>query len=464
VRADALGGLQRAVAEMDMRIRMAFKDWRNAPEHLDMRGVRIEVSLPDVDPMDWLLAQVFPRQLYWSSRDGSMEVAGVGHAVMLPQVSVEDPEEVFRRGREILEAFRGARPRFFGGFAFTSRDAEESPWPVLGSSCFWIPQAEICRREGKTTLACNLLFRRHVELSLEEVLNAWRSVIPNSRPAEDLPTLLCRRDHPDREGWEANVQSALGLIDNGVLDKIVLARKAVYTFAVPVEASAILAVLRKVTSSCYHFLLQPDPQAAFMGTTPECLYRRSGSTLETEALAGTRPRVSDEEENQVFARQLLEDPKERHEQELVRKELLRQLHLLCETVDSEAEPRILSLERKQHLISRLSGSLRKGITDPDILKAFHPTPAVGGAPRANALRELSRLEPFSRGWYAAPVGTFGMEDAEFAVAIRSGLVHGRDVNVYSGAGIVTGSDPGQEWQEIENKISDFVKVTRGRVR
>jgi len=464
VRADVLGGLQRAVAEMDMRIRMAFKDWRNAPDHVDMRGVRIEVTIPDVDPMGWLLAQVFPRQLYWSARDGSLEVAGIGHAVLLPQGSVENPEEVFRRGREILEAFRGPRPRFFGGFSFSSHDTEESPWPVLGSSSFWIPQAEICRRGEKTTLACNLFFRRNVELSMEEVLNHWRSVVPHARTSEDLPTLLCRRDHPDRDGWEANVKSALGLIDHGVLDKIVLARKAVYTFAVPVEASAILAVLRHVTSSCYHFLLQPDPQAAFMGTTPECLYARTDRSLKTEALAGTRPRVSDEEENQAFAKELLENPKERHEQELVRKELLRQLHLLCETVDSDPEPQVLALERKQHLISRLSGSLRKGVSDAEILNALHPTPAVGGAPRANALRELVRLEPFSRGWYAAPVGTFGLEDAEFAVAIRSGLVHGRDVNVYSGAGIVKGSDPGQEWQEIENKISDFVKVTRGRVR
>jgi menaquinone-specific isochorismate synthase len=137
---------------------------------------------------------------------------------------------------------------------------------------------------------------------------------------------------------------------------------------------------------------------------------------------------------------------------------------LCDRVDADESPELLLLERKQHLISRLGGTLRAGITDTDILRALHPTPAVGGSPRDNALRELPRLEPFSRGWYAAPVGTFGQDSAEFAVAIRSGLVHGRDVNVYSGAGIVEGSDPEREWEEIENKISDFVKVTRGRVR
>jgi menaquinone-specific isochorismate synthase len=371
---------------------------------------------------------------------------------------------VFRKGREILAAFPSGTPRFYGGFAFSSRDIEEAPWPTLGASRFWIPRAEVIRRGEKVFLACNLFFRRKVELTLETVLNEWRSVVGLTRPTEDLPTLLCRRDHPDRSGWEANVRSALDLIGNGVLDKIVLARKAVYTFAVPVEASEILAVLKQVTSSCYHFLIQPEADVAFMGTPPECLYRRRERRMETEALAGTRPRVSDEEEDAAFARELLENPKERHEQELVRKDLLRQLHLFCETVESDPEPTVLRLERKQHLISRLSGRLREGVSDDEILRALHPTPAVGGAPRANALRELPRLEPFSRGWYAAPVGTFGADDAEFAVAIRSGLVHGRDVNVYSGAGIVAGSEPGREWQEIENKISDFVKVTRGRVR
>jgi menaquinone-specific isochorismate synthase len=299
---------------------------------------------------------------------------------------------------------------------------------------------------------------------METVLQEWKAVSPRSLSPRDLPTLICRRDHPDRDGWRANVESALGLIRSGVLDKIVLARKAAYTFAVPATAAEILAVLRGVTSTCYHFLIQPEPETAFMGTPPECLYRREGRDLQTEALAGTRPRTGNEAEDTALGRELLDSPKERREQELVRKALIRNLHLLCDQVDADPDPELLLLERKQHLISHLRGTLRAGKTDADILQALHPTPAVGGAPRDNALKELSRLEPFSRGWYAAPVGTFGVDMAEFAVAIRSGLVQGREVNVYSGAGIVEGSVPEQEWDEIENKISDFVKVTRGRVR
>ena len=83
---------------------------------------------------------------------------------------------------------------------------------------------------------------------------------------------------------------------------------------------------------------------------------------------------------------------------------------------------------------------------------------MGGYPTENALPEIARLEPFNRGWYAAPIGWVGRDEAEFVVGIRSGLVDGRQLKLYSGAGIVNGSEPDQEWAEIENKICDFVNV------
>ena len=98
--------------------------------------------------------------------------------------------------------------------------------------------------------------------------------------------------------------------------------------------------------------------------------------------------------------------------------------------------------------------------DADLISALHPTPAVGGYPSDIAVHEIQRLEPFRRGWYAAPVGWVSRTGAEFAVAIRSGLVHGNTVSVYSGAGIVSGSVPAEEWEEIEAKIGDFQKVVR----
>ena len=197
-----------------------------------------------------------------------------------------------------------------------------------------------------------------------------------------------------------------------------------------------------------------------MGTTPERLFKLEGRDITSEVIAGTRPRSENVETDRAYSEALLHSEKDQREHDIVRKAMRQKLHLLCDHLEIQDDAELLLLERKQHLISRISGRLAKGKNGADLLTSLHPTPAVGGYPRENALREIRRLEPFSRGWYASPVGWVSENACEFAVAIRSGLVQDSKVSVYSGAGIVAGSDPREEWQEIENKISDFVKVTQ----
>ena len=79
-------------------------------------------------------------------------------------------------------------------------------------------------------------------------------------------------------------------------------------------------------------------------------------------------------------------------------------------------------------------------------------------PKVEAIREIEQLENFDRGWYAGPVGWVSRNAAEFAVAIRSGLVEANRLYLYSGAGIVPGSSPETEWEEIESKIANYLKV------
>ena len=81
---------------------------------------------------------------------------------------------------------------------------------------------------------------------------------------------------------------------------------------------------------------------------------------------------------------------------------------------------------------------------------------MGGCPSEIPPRIIAEYEPFDRGWYAGAVGWLGQEASEFAVAIRSGLVSGRVLKLFSGAGIVDGSTPQGEWDEIESKISSFL--------
>jgi isochorismate synthase len=102
----------------------------------------------------------------------------------------------------------------------------------------------------------------------------------------------------------------------------------------------------------------------------------------------------------------------------------------------------------------VSGVLREPAPSALALAGLlHPTPAVGGLPRAEALAAIAALEGFDRGLYAGPVGWVDANgDGEWAVALRGAHLDGPRARLVAGAGIVAGSDPDAEWAETEAKL------------
>ncbi len=93
---------------------------------------------------------------------------------------------------------------------------------------------------------------------------------------------------------------------------------------------------------------------------------------------------------------------------------------------------------------------------------LHPTPAVGGLPRGEALQLIREIEAMDRGWYAGPIGIVDRwGDGDFGVAIRSALVGEGEALLYAGAGIVAGSDPSQEHAETELKLKPMLTALQG---
>jgi menaquinone-specific isochorismate synthase len=125
---------------------------------------------------------------------------------------------------------------------------------------------------------------------------------------------------------------------------------------------------------------------------------------------------------------------------------------LTEGLVADADVSVLKLATVQHLLRRLRGRLKPGFGDGALLSALHPTPAVCGEPGGAALAAIRALEPFDRGWYAGPVGFVGRDETRFAVAIRSALVEGAAVSLYTGAGVLEGSRAEAEWRELEAKL------------
>ena len=126
---------------------------------------------------------------------------------------------------------------------------------------------------------------------------------------------------------------------------------------------------------------------------------------------------------------------------------------VCAEVEAPEAPRLLRLEGIQHLETPISGTLRRAGGVLDLVGRLHPTPAVAGAPRAEALAWLAAHEEIERGWYAGPVGAVHRDGGgEFCIALRSALLRGKTARLFAGAGIVDGSRPDAELRETRLKL------------
>jgi menaquinone-specific isochorismate synthase len=423
------------------------------------RIVRMEVSLEPTDPLAWLHAQPHAAKFYWSERHEDDAVAAVGVADL--HTSSDTHADLHTIVARLQQRLATAAPdvRYYGGFRFDQHHAAHATWQRFGAYRFVLPQWELRRHNNETTLAANIVLSDDAPLLGDAVLD--QIVVPGTGSLlQTMARPTARIDLPDQAGWQRMIDTALHLFDSGVLHKIVLARKAMFRCDTALDALALLARLRAITPNSFHFCFQPEHGLAFIGATPERLYSRVGRTLRSEAIAGTRPNGATAADTARLSQELLYSEKDVREHVFVREQIGQQLAPLCSTLAVAPEPALLRLTRRQHLWTPISGQLHDHVDDADLLSRLHPTSAVGGEPTMRALQHIAELEPFDRGWYAGPLGWISQNSAEFAVAIRSGLVDGAQLALYSGAGIVPGSTPDGEWNEIENKISDFVNVLR----
>jgi len=337
--------------------------------------------------------------------------------------------------------------KFFGGLSFDGSDG----WKEFGAGRFVIPRLLLSR--GELSLA--VMNADDIEKARLE-LQQFRCDADSY--AKEIPAPTGKTYSPTVDGWQSRIDEALSLIRSEVLEKIVLSRRATLNFDQPLNPIALTERLKETTHDCYVFCFDFGSSSSFLGATPERLFFRKGKQLESEVVAGTRARGATPDTDEKLAIELLTSDKDQREHDIVRKSIRQKLHKFVDHLDVDSQASILRLASKQHLRSEVQGTLKDGVDDGMLLQRLHPTPAVGGYPTENALPEIARIEPFNRGWFAAPIGWIGSDSVELAVGIRSGLIEGNALSLYSGAGIVRGSDPDQEWQEVENKIQDFISV------
>ncbi len=409
----------------------------------------------------------------FSSRDRQISLHGPAVAASRT-MEVDNPLAALRELLADMAAFVDPHlPRFCGGAVGflgydTVRFLEELPDSHesldLPDSSFMIPGTVLVHDNVRqtVTIVCWVDTRAKPDLSrcYDEAVERLRSVVASLQAA--VPeTVLAKRGNAaavhdfhanmEPERFRAMVERAKEYILAGDIFQVVLSQR--FHTQTDLSALSIYRALRHINPSPYLFFLKFG-ELIQIGSSPEILVRKEGDTVELRPIAGTRKRGRTPEEDAALAEELLADPKERAEHlmlvDLGRNDIGRVAR------GGSVEVRdLLTVERYSHvmhLVSGVHGTIADERDQFDVVAACFPAGTVSGAPKIRAMEIIEELEPQRRGPYAGAIGYFGFSGSmDFCIAIRTFVMHGRDLYIQAGAGIVADSDPHREFEETVNK-------------
>jgi isochorismate synthase len=351
-----------------------------------------------------------------------------------------------------------------GGFAFSEQSAGSHVWRDFPGARLVIPQVLVQNDGHDVLLRVTVEVEPRsapsdVEQQIDDLLQRARGWVQAPLTLEASQTDVRVESFPHRTAWESSVGTAVALIRQGALDKVVLAREERLLAASPFSPISTLARLRRFDSAATLFAMQSG-DSWFLGASPERLVRLHDNRVDVTCLAGSIGMGRDEEEQRRLADLLLSSGKDREEHEIVVRSTMSALAEICEDVTRLAgTPRVTTARAVQHLETPVSARMSEAGSVLDLVERLHPTPAVGGYPTDCALSIMRELEEIDRGWYAGPFGWTDLDGSgEFAVAIRSALLSGRMASLFAGSGIVADSVPAAEYDETCLKLRPMLSA------
>jgi anthranilate synthase component 1 len=262
----------------------------------------------------------------------------------------------------------------------------------------------------------------------------------------------------DKIDFEKAVIKAKEYVAAGDVFQVVPSKRYQITFQG--ELVEFYQILREINPSPYMYYLKMG-ERQIIGSSPEMLVRVENRIIETYPIAGTRPFTANPLENKRLSEELLADPKERAEHvmlvDLARNDLGRISEYGSVTLPEFME--VHQFSHVQHIVTRVTGKLRKEFDSFDALRAVFPAGTVSGAPKVRAMEIIDELEPTRRGPYAGTVGFFSYNgNSDFAITIRTLVVNKNKAYIQAGGGIVADSIPEVEWFETEHKASALLRA------
>ncbi len=437
-----------------------------AKERAALSGTSVMASL--AQPLDWTPSplQTFAagmgreaQRRFWARPSDDFWMVGLGQAWVPPSFAMQRAWRALQ-AEAVVEApaRQGVGPVLLSGLPFDAEASPDPAWRNFGASAVLLPRLLFTWQGKQCWLTVNVLVGRRTDAEHETAKIAMA--------VEELSqgTYVSLRQPPSKmlaetspADWQVRMEAALAAVRSGKVSKVVLARRKTLYAPVPFSVEAALDSLTNAYPGCAVFALDQG-HACFLGASPESLVRLEHGQVRLRCMAGTVVRGATPQDDESLACQLLASEKDRREHAAVVLQVAEGLQCLCDGLVWDEQPQVVRLKTLQHLATAFQGHAREGKDILDMAAALHPTPAVGGTPKAAAISLVRKLEG-DRGWYAGPVGWLDAQgDGEFWVGIRSALVRGNQATLYAGAGIVAGSQSEQEYQETEWKFQPMFKA------
>ncbi len=240
------------------------------------------------------------------------------------------------------------------------------------------------------------------------------------------------------QAYKNLVAQSVEAIQGEQFQKLVGARAE--AMAMPADSLAHFEALCAKHPNAFRYILFTPQTGLWMGASPELLLHKSGRSIETVALAGTQKAVQEQWSD-----------KEVEEQEFVVNYIQEVLAPLSDEVQV-SEKETWHSGHLLHLINRYTAQLKANTNLETVLKALHPTPAVAGLPKQEAIAFLKSAEGFDRSFYSGFAGSVHGETADFFVNLRCLHIVDGQCYRYAGAGLTANSDPEKEWLETTEKM------------
>ncbi|GMR01915.1 MAG: isochorismate synthase [Acidimicrobiia bacterium] len=414
-------------------------------------GFRIATLDVSFDPFDFARtgASLVDRAVAYSTPSGD-RIAGIGTA-WRATASGEGRFDSLRRSLAVLDH---DDLKAFVGFSFLADGPTTRTWDGYEAAEVFIPRIAIEGVDGHTRLTVTVPDGDDAEATLE-LLASMRH--PEWIAVDDTGDHSIE-SQPHVTEWTSTVATAVDAIRTGTLEKVVLARSVIVNSTEPVEILHVFRALVARYPQCYNFAWKSG-DAVFMGASPELLADVRGCRLVSNPLAGSARRGEGEEDDARLSDALMASPKDREEHRLVVDDIAERLSPLTAALTVPAAPVLKKMSSVQHLSTEIAGSLTDGVGIMDVIAALHPTPAVGGVKREDAMRFISAVEQIDRGWYTGGVGWMnGHGEGAICIGLRCGLIRDGRTQLFAGAGIVADSQPDAELGETRLKLRPLLDL------